>query len=495
MNWKEDFHACFRECQFLPSIPTEVFPRPKSMDRWGLVIWDASIPVGGRVCSHSLEKARHALEPGGALFLLASNRLSLKAFARQKDRIFSRGVSTSWNWRHRLHRAGFDTVLEFLPLPGLSCPEEFVESRLGEIALSSQFSFIEKGLATLGLFRFFHEGYIYLASGTSGGTRRILDPLAGEISRNGGMTDQLVLERFDLRDRGALLLLVREARSLRRLVARVATSTMVDDVVGRNALWVEKIRNNDRISPGIKSKVPRQCGSYRIGESKIYVEELVEGVLAWKVVHEKKIQDPLFQGVYGFIRDFNQGTVVKRRIQGSLCAQLIYGGATNGAGRELSDHLSMLQAQLFRKLQGNDVHLVWAHGDYGYGNAIVDPRSGGLNGVIDWDQAREDLAGVDLLNFLLQKHRIEAGGSLPSSIRDFGDRLVKKGLRSLDERIDYAETFSIKHRDIPVLLGVVVLRMVLQEASYSGSIEQQDKPQLHLVEALKEAIRFLMETA
>jgi aminoglycoside phosphotransferase (APT) family kinase protein len=78
------------------------------------------------------------------------------------------------------------------------------------------------------------------------------------------------------------------------------------------------------------------------------------------------------------------------------------------------------------RLLGREQLLAWAHGDFGYGNALVNPATGELTGVIDWDTAREDeLAGVDLVNFLTQRHRMEHGVPLSGALEAVGDRVLR----------------------------------------------------------------------
>ncbi|HSH45967.1 MAG TPA: phosphotransferase, partial [Longimicrobiales bacterium] len=70
------------------------------------------------------------------------------------------------------------------------------------------------------------------------------------------------------------------------------------------------------------------------------------------------------------------------------------------------DVRSMLARELdqaARALSGVALDPHASHGDFGYGNILVDPGSGVLEGVIDWDTARPlDFPGIDRVNLEIQ---------------------------------------------------------------------------------------------
>src|SRR5690606_13706408 len=68
--------------------------------------------------------------------------------------------------------------------------------------------------------------------------------------------------------------------------------------------------------------------------------------------------------------------------------------------------LSTYRRRLISLMDGRTRTYCLSHGDYGYGNLLAQGTPARVSGVIDWDQARTGLAGIDLINFLVQRHRM-----------------------------------------------------------------------------------------
>jgi aminoglycoside phosphotransferase (APT) family kinase protein len=131
--------------------------------------------------------------------------------------------------------------------------------------------------------------------------------------------------------------------------------------------------------------------------------------------------------------------------------------------------LERLRDALRRRLLGASRTLVWAHGDFGFGNALVDADSGALRAVIDWETAHDaDLAGVDLLNFLVQAHRMARHAGFAESLRHVGRGLLAGARRETDRETGaYFNRFAIGPDQIREALGLCCLRWVLREARYA----------------------------
>jgi hypothetical protein len=125
-----------------------------------------------------------------------------------------------------------------------------------------------------------------------------------------------------------------------------------------------------------------------------------------------------------------------------------------------------LTQRLRRLTLGTVRQIVWSHGDFGYGNAIADPRTGDLLGIIDWDQGREDLAGVDLLNFLFLREQILGSAGLTESLAGIVGRIADNGLPSGGTGSRYDAEFPAVHHQRLELLGWVTLRVAQRAATY-----------------------------
>jgi hypothetical protein len=426
----------------------DVAPVPGA--RYGLAVWE--------LADGDVADVAAALLPTGSLFLVAANQLGLRAAARDPRRLTERGAASVWGWRNRLRRAGFSRLDEFVPLPEPRGAEEFVHARAGEISLPTHASRTERMLNGAGLLPLLSDGYACIASGPSGGTRALL---AGLGERLGAPVQ---LERFDLRDRGALVLLVRAGAE--RFVCRVTVDDETDRVVSRNAEWTRRIRENAALPAALRALVPAPRGRWEAGDCTQYVEERVAGVVAWKRAGIPQLREPLFAGVYGFVRDFGAATAERARLDEHAVTSLLGDAPPAWVGREVAEPMDVLRSLLRYRALGRERTRVWAHGDFGFGNAMVDPRTGVLRGIIDWDQARIDLAGVDLLNFLVQREMGARACSFPAAFNEVAGRVASSGFRAVHPSVDYEERLGIGTSERRDLVGWVALRMAERAIRY-----------------------------
>jgi aminoglycoside phosphotransferase (APT) family kinase protein len=82
-----------------------------------------------------------------------------------------------------------------------------------------------------------------------------------------------------------------------------------------------------------------------------------------------------------------------------------------------ADRLAALQVRLRRGLAGREVRVGWAHGDLWRGNLRVDPATGAVTGLIDWDcAAPRQLPAHDLLHLVLYGLAVDRGVDLGTVI-------------------------------------------------------------------------------
>lgn len=465
-DWETDFAGYFEHLVHA-RLPTDLDSALSAGPSFQLIL--ASLK-GIASVSHEaaklLRRLRTVLTDSGSLVLLAENRISLTELAHNTVSVLSAGKTTAPAFRLRLRKAGFERVEEFLPIPRFCSAEEFVSVRHGNAALPSDASAIEIGLNKIGLLATFSEGWCNVCSGPGGGTGTLLDKIAGQLNEGSGTSDSVVIERFDLRDRGALVLLLHTVPTKRRLVCRITTDGSSDRSVRRNADWTERIHRSHAISPSIKQFVPRPIGTFPLNKGMEYVEELIEGTIAWKLAGKSRIERVMFDGMCDFLLEFNRETVADVSINDTLFTRLSLSPHAISMDRETAALTDALTQRLRESTLGSDRRLVWSHGDFGYGNAIAEPRTGRLSGIFDWDQAREDLAGVDLLNFLIFREHTRAKVPLTMTIASVADRIVDHGLRGIDIRIRYEDEFPLTGRHRLELLAWVSLRIAQRAATY-----------------------------
>lgn len=466
-SWREGVRESFGECHQARSLEDAGLSSYACRHPYDLVVWSPGPACRAAELAAGLARIRERLGEGGALLLRVENRLGLRSAWRRPASLLSSRSLIAPQYRSRLGRAGFTRIHEYLPLPGLRETEEFVDASLGTVALPSHAHPLERGLNRAGLLPLVHEGYFYLASGPRGGTWSTLQAIGRHLPADEGSCPTTPeIERFDLRDRGALVLLLRDPGSGRRFVCRITTSPEVDRVVGRNADWTCRIHSMPRIAARIKRRIPAPLGRFSLGDATAYLEEMVPGSVGWKLAGRPHLEPSLFAGTYRFARDLSEGTAVEASLQGPALESLLAREAHAWVDGETSALLEALHAVLRERTHGTRRRLVWSHGDYGYGNVIADPRTGSLLGVIDWDQAREDLAGIDLLHFLVQRARGMRALSLPAALRVVGEPLLDGGFRGIDPRLDYEDWHPLTPALRRELLGWLTLRIVQRMLKY-----------------------------
>jgi aminoglycoside phosphotransferase (APT) family kinase protein len=148
----------------------------------------------------------------------------------------------------------------------------------------------------------------------------------------------------------------------------------------------------------------------------------------------------------------------------------------------------VLRSLLRTRARGAERTRVWAHGDFGYGNAMVDPRTGALRGIIDWDQARVDLAGVDLLNFLVQREMGARACSFLAAFTDVARRVATGGFRAVHPSVDYEERLGLSPAERRDLVGWAALRMAERAIRYPRLFDRSRAETGEVLRAACEAI-------
>ena len=465
-DWQDDLEGYF---------PTTVRPRSvielesilSSGSVYDLILLSFRHGLGSSISTPQLlEHLRNRLSPGGSLFFVAENRVALGRIARNPLSVLASGRTTSPSCRFRLWRAGFERVEEFLPLPRLWTAEEFVSSRYGEAALPADTPAIEVGLNRIGLLSILHDGCAYIASSRNAGTSAVLQRIATQLAPEAENEQSLVLERFDLRDRGALVLMVRSTAAGRRIVCRITTGEEIDRSVRLNAEWTARVRESPSVSAAVKQLIPTPLGSFSMRAGAGYIEELIPGTIAWKLARNSRLDFALQKAMGDFIYRFNRDTAVTVRVDEIVFAGLMKSAHVLSMDQETLRLVADLEHRLRNRMLSTDRWLVWAHGDFGYGNAIADSKTAALRGIIDWDQGRVDLAGVDLLNLLLFREPGRGNSPLVTSFQSIADRVVAHGFRGLDARLDYEDTFPLGEQGRLDVLAFVALRITQRAAIY-----------------------------
>ena len=464
-SWDQDFQSHF------PTLTQVTNGRQlddvlRNTSRHDLIIIAPSSLSKTMVTFRRFRRLRQALTRSGSLFAIVQNRFDLAAFLRHPQRIMAGAGVSLLGFRWWLRRAGFERSAEFLAMPNLSSVEEFVLSGSRELALPSRIPPAVALAHRLGFLPFVHDAAAYIASGKDAGPQILLGRLTRELRDLGYSLEELELQRFDLRARGALILVLKARNSGERFVCRVTTDAATDRIVGRNAEWLALMAGTPDISPEVKSALPAPLGVVTLPDARAYIERAIPGKIAWKLGASPRMDLALRRDLCNFITALGRDTAREVSVDKSVFQELVeppvpqvVNGSVAVAYRALLDGLSA-------KVLGARRVIVWAHGDFGYGNAIADPQTGKLNGIIDWDQARTDLAGVDLLNFLVQRERSLNGSSLLAALEMVGRSFILDGWAGLDSQIGYETYFNAPAETRSELVAWTSLRFAQRTMTY-----------------------------
>lgn len=219
--------------------------------------------------------------------------------------------------------------------------------------------------------------------------------------------DSITVESFQLRVRGAAVVALRAGP--RRFIVRIVPPGSLQEVVGRNHSALLQLRESLR-SSDLLDLMPAPVFSEHDGATQVLGESMLEGALAWRVALRG-----LAPVVHGHALDFldrlREATARRTTLGPEQIRRLLH---EDQALLTDSTFVSPEVLRLLRRelqdataiLDGCDVALHTSHGDFGYGNLLVDEQDGRLTGVIDWDTARvDDFPGIDRINFEVQNRR------------------------------------------------------------------------------------------
>lgn len=447
-GWRGDLPHYFSH---LDSIP-----RLSALDpgaAYDAVLWAPGLDEAGDGFGDAVAAARAALAPGGTLLVFARNRFSLRGMAHHgaASAVTSR-LRTPKGYRAAL--AGrFARVEELAAVPELDAAEEWV----APAALAPPSAGAERALHALGLLRGMVDGSLFLASDAEGGT----GPLLAVVARQCGCAP-LELERMALRERGALVLVARP-RGGRRVACRVAAAGEAARLVGRNAEAARRLHADPAVHEWVRARIPRSLAEFPLGDAVVFAEEGAEGVMGWQLGGGAR--KALLAELVRFACTLAQDTSRTAMLDADGLEALLPDRLSAFAGAGLARAYAEVHHALARRVEDAPRVLAYAHGDFGPGNALADPRSGRLAAVIDWDQAGEDAAGVDLLNLAVQARRIERGEGAPQAFGHVAREFVRDGFGA----VGAAELDAwLRPGTAPrVELAVwTALRMVLRSARY-----------------------------
>lgn len=449
--------------------------------------------------SDHLEQLRKLTAANGLLMLFAENFYSfnnLKRLWGGRGRDVVGKLRFSCDGFHReIGRKGFIRRPVFLSLPGLTSPEEMIAPNSSLVEVSHQWHPLLRLAHHLGCFQALADGYVFLCSSRSLEESPLLRAVAAKLVSLGSLAPRLSLERFDLRLRGAMVLFIREETSGKYYIVRVVSDPGTREIICGNQDFLKDLRSLPGLSAELKSVMPVPLGNLVQNDATFYLETMLPGSLAWKV-SKGRFRHRIYQESVDFIVKFNLASRSLIRLDEVVLGRLFSEDLQRlercpTAESELQAEALALVRRICRLLHGRSIYLVQAHGDYGYGNILVDPCSGRMAGVIDWDTGlQREFAGLDFLNLEIQKARIENKWELfPAFVAVSKAMIARDGL---DLAGSYRDEFGIEGELVHILLAIALVRYLSRAAQYPEvfASEQGDyRNSLDFVKCMLEAIQ------
>lgn len=406
-RWREVFPGS-TVCRRLPGQGSPAGP-------FGLVVYHSAAAADAHALREDLTGAVALLGGNGSLLILAENVASfrnLKRFIRGDRAAFTgKPFRAARSCRKTLQNHGIPCTSRFFAFPSLERPEELAAWGSPLLELPHYWHPALHAAKKLGLYRFLADGVVLVAGSSPLERSGVAQLVTGAVSR---LSDQgpgpWAVERMDIRKRGAVVLFLTQGSSGRGIIARVVSDSGIDAIIGKNHRFLEALAGNPALAPELREQLPCPLCRLDCSGATVYVETMLRGIPAWKV-YRGRLRDAVSRNALEFLRALGRATGKRVRLGHGLLEELFRDdlaliGQSTVIDPGFREDLMLLVRQLKCSLGGREVRMTASHGDYGYGNILVDQGSGAIRGVIDWDTGRlRDFPGIDLFNLLVQQER------------------------------------------------------------------------------------------
>ncbi len=284
-------------------------------------------------------------------------------------------------------------------------------------------------------------------------------------------------EQIWFRQRGALVLrMVLPGSKEQSFFLRVATNPEVDEVLGGNQEFVNRLLAGGDLPGGVRRLIPRQFGHRRAGGADLYLEQGFDGQMAWSLESDPGMRASIDRQLHAFSADLQRGTGHSEQLSGGRLTRWISDflgplpDRLEGAGLDAS-MLAGIVSQICRIMEGRSWWLAPAHGDFGSGNALARP-DGELTGIIDWDtHAEDDLAGIDWCDHRLKALRFVAG-SWKDRLALLIDHTTSTGWLAPAHQGFGKQDFGLDREAMVLLPCLAFLRILTREARYPATFRR-----------------------
>lgn len=413
------------------------------------------------------------LKPDGFIFLLGSNRYNIKNISKKyllrrkiKWQFFTSQREASY--RKYLKACGFENILGFTTL--------IADNDYNKNTLIRRITSYRNKLLCFDLLTAISVShFLFIANRNKvSSIEELLNYLQSVIIDSSVSRNVIEIDKIEFRYRGALIIYLRNQRTSDEFITRSSSSEHVNAIILENVKNINTIREIEGIPNAIINKLPVQIGMTQYGDNKFYIEERKQGKLAWLMANQDHQLDKIiFKNAVGFITLLERATKKELTLTQKLFNQIyrlnfdkIYN--QDYIGSEIMDKYNRIVDKLEGILLDKKQILVLSHGDYGYGNILVD-RRGNVTGVIDWDAAKPyNIPGYDLFNLVFTRYGMRTKKKYSTLLDDLGRQSIKTGRILISSDGTYEKEFNIDKTNICIVLATFCISWVSSGARYEA---------------------------
>ncbi|RJP41185.1 MAG: hypothetical protein C4548_09510 [Desulfobacteraceae bacterium] len=433
---------------------------------------------------------KNLIAPHGKILYFAENFYSpfiVKNIIKNKDLSGIKRLCRLPPSFHRfLEKASMPVVKIFDGLPAYDAPDELVipGSKFLEIPIHANGLYRMAG--RLNQYHLIANGRIYLISNHTLENSDIVQAIKRHIQAYlKAISCSCSVERLDIRSRGNLVIFTTEKNSCRSFISRLVSEPNARKIVRRNHQFLKILHSLPDIPSAVKKKFPEPIGELETVSNSLFTETIINGQLAWKA-NQESLREKIFDEASRFIGNLQISTQRSVLIVEDIIKNLFHDDieSIKKYNNELSNIMLDFVNQICNILAGSVFYLTISHGDYGYGNIMVNRYSGNLTGVIDWDTGRiEDFPGIDYLNLLIQKNRSDRGKSIEESFIDIFEKIIDTG--NLDGKGFYAKNFGIIGKRAKIIFLACLIRFISRSTQYPNIYYSYQKDYITICNYLK----------
>jgi hypothetical protein len=390
-----------------------------------------------------------------------------------------------------IKRKGFFPAHIFVPVPRLTNIEEFVFYKSNLLPLP----FFRKALLSIALFfslqYFLVDGFVFLCKNKPVEKGNLLLSIKNSIeaTNSNNKLSSYSLERFSLRLRGAMVITIKDVSNSRYFIIRVASDKRTKKIVYRNQEFLRQMYGVKNKSDYLRSILPEPIDRFEIQNSAVYIETMLFGDLAWKYI-QGSLRDRIYQSSIDFLLIINRKTRQKVILEKQELDQLLFNDlnclkSLNRIDLGLLEEVERIVSITSNILLHREVYLSLMHGDFGYGNILINPRNGQITGVIDWDTGRlKDLVGIDFINFEIQKKIIEDGNDFFTAILNLNRIVNDESTPNYINKklIEFGVNYSI----IKAVFAITLFRYFIRSSQYAELFFKEQNKWLNIFQNFRE---------